>query len=265
MPEVGFPVMPGGYLEKAIAGEYAGTEVTVDGPFTDPDDQRFFESMEAFEEATGITINYIGDKEFEARLSISVDAGDAPDIADFPQPGKAAGYARQGHIVDPTSWMSNDWLTQQYNQSWLDMGKMAGQTAGVWHRFNANGDSGLKLFVADVVDVNAGCFFKGGDGTVHLHAVGVVAFKRTIYGDGCPRELARQGTFQETARHHSKASVRHLCHFFLFFSWTASTGCASRPGSVNLLHSRVQINGTSHIAGDLFPEGASAHFARHQV
>ena len=136
MPEVGFPVMPGGYLEKAIAGEYSGTEVTVDGPFTAPDDQRFFDSMAAFENATGITVNYIGDKEFEARLSISVDAGDAPDIADFPQPGKAANYARQGYIVDPTTWMSEDWLKQQYNQSWLDMAKMEGQVGGVWHRFN---------------------------------------------------------------------------------------------------------------------------------
>jgi hypothetical protein len=48
-----------------------------------------------FEEATGIKVNYIGDKEFEARLSIAVDAGNAPDIADFPQPG-CCGYARQG-------------------------------------------------------------------------------------------------------------------------------------------------------------------------
>jgi alpha-glucoside transport system substrate-binding protein len=141
-PEVGFPVMPGGYLEKAIAGEYAGTEVTVDGPFTDPDDVRFFESVAAFEDATGITVNYIGDKEFEARLSISVDAGDPPDIADFPQPGKAAGYARQGHIVDPTTWIPENWLKQQYNQSWLDMAVMEGadgqmMSGGVWHRYNA--------------------------------------------------------------------------------------------------------------------------------
>jgi hypothetical protein len=134
--EAGFAVIPGGFLEKAIAGEYAGTEVTVDGPFTNPDDLRFAESMAAFEEATGITVNYIGDKEFEARLSIAVDAGDPPDIADFPQPGKAAGYARQGHIVDPTEWIPQEWLEQQYNQSWLDMAQMEGQTGGVWHRFN---------------------------------------------------------------------------------------------------------------------------------
>ncbi len=90
----------------------------------------------AFEEATGITVNYIGDKEFEARLSIAVDAGDPPDIVDFPQPGAAANYARQGYIVDPTEWIPQDWLEQQYNQSWLDMAQMEGQTGGVWHRFN---------------------------------------------------------------------------------------------------------------------------------
>ena len=84
--EADFAVMPGGYLERALTGEFAGTEVTVDGPFTNPDDIRFAESMAAFEDATGITVNYIGNKEFEASIAIRVDAGDAPDIVDFPQP-----------------------------------------------------------------------------------------------------------------------------------------------------------------------------------
>jgi alpha-glucoside transport system substrate-binding protein len=141
MAEAGFAVMPGGALEQALNGDFAGTTVTVDGPFTDPDDVYFAQSMDAFEEATGITVNYIGDKEFEGRLSIAVDAGDPPDIADFPQPGLLANFARQGYIVDPTTFMSEDWLAQQYNPSWLDMGTVAGpdgqpMTAGVWHRFN---------------------------------------------------------------------------------------------------------------------------------
>jgi alpha-glucoside transport system substrate-binding protein len=140
-PSAPFTVMPGGYLEKAVAGEYTGTTVTVDGPFTNPDDVRFAESMKAFQDATGITVKYIGDKEFEARISIAVDAGNAPDIADFPQPGKAETYSRQGHIVDPTTWISEDWLKQQYNQSWLDMAMIEGpdgnkMVGGVWHRFN---------------------------------------------------------------------------------------------------------------------------------
>jgi len=140
MVEVGFDYLPGGFLEQAINGDFAGTTVTVDGPFTNPDDLRFFESMAAFEEATGITVNYIGDKEFEARLSIAVDAGNPPDIADFPQPGAAANYARQGFLVDPTTWIPLDWLQQQYNQSWIDMTTMEGpdgtMIGGVFHRFN---------------------------------------------------------------------------------------------------------------------------------
>ena len=79
-------------------------------------------------------------KEFEGTISIRVDAGDPPDIADFPQPGLAASFARTGKIVDPTSWMSEEWLAQQYNPSWLEMSMLEGpdgeQVAGVWHRFN---------------------------------------------------------------------------------------------------------------------------------
>jgi alpha-glucoside transport system substrate-binding protein len=138
--EVPFTVMPGGELEKAVTGAYSGTTVTVDGPFTDPDDIRFAESVAAFEEATGIDINYIGDKEFEARISVAVDAGNPPDVADFPQPGKAAGFARQGHLVDLSTFIPQDWLSQQYNQSWLDMAMLEGPngpiTAGVWNRYN---------------------------------------------------------------------------------------------------------------------------------
>ncbi len=70
---------------------------------------------------------------------IRVDAGDAPDIADFPQPGLLADFVSQGKIVDPTDWIPGDWLQQQYNQSWLDMAMMTARwdrSAGVWHRFN---------------------------------------------------------------------------------------------------------------------------------
>jgi alpha-glucoside transport system substrate-binding protein len=137
-----FEVMPGGFFEKALNGDYKGTTVSVDGPFTNPDDVRFAESMKAFEDATGITVKYIGDKTFESRISIAVDAGNPPDIADFPQPGTVANFARQGHIIDPGTWISEDWLKQQYNQSWLDMGIVTGpdgqpMNGGVWHRFNA--------------------------------------------------------------------------------------------------------------------------------
>jgi alpha-glucoside transport system substrate-binding protein len=138
MPDVDFPVMAGGFLEKALAGEYAGTTVTVDGAFegNDPDGVKMDRSVAQFEELTGIDVNYIGNKEFEATISVRVEAGDAPDIVDFPQPGKAAGYVRDGVVVDVTSWMTEEWLSQQYNQSWRDMATIDGVEAGVFHRFN---------------------------------------------------------------------------------------------------------------------------------
>lgn len=129
---------PGGFLERALAGEFKGKTVTVDGTQTDPDDQKMKCGWQAFEDATGITVNYIGNKEFEARISIAVDAGQAPDIADFPQPGLLRSFVEQGKIVDVNSFMPKDYLTKTYNQSWLDMATMKAPSgpisAGVWNR-----------------------------------------------------------------------------------------------------------------------------------
>lgn len=138
--EVSFAYPSGGFLEQALNGDFEGTVVVVDGPFVDADEVKFNKSMEAFEAATGIDVQYIGNKEFEGSISIRVDAGDAPDIADFPQPGLAASFVRQGKVVDPLTWIPAEWLAEQYNESWLDMAVMPGpdgdQSAGVWHRFN---------------------------------------------------------------------------------------------------------------------------------
>jgi alpha-glucoside transport system substrate-binding protein len=137
-PEAPFTVMPGGALEEALKGTYTGTTVTVDGAFegNDPDGVKMDKSVAAFEDATGIDVNYIGNKEFEATISVRVDAGDAPDIADFPQPGKAAQFVAAGKVVDVTTFLPEDWLSQQYNQSWRDMATLDGVEAGVFHRFN---------------------------------------------------------------------------------------------------------------------------------
>jgi len=118
-----FPYPAGGALEEALKGTHSGKTVTVDGAFegNDPDGVKFAESMKAFEEATGIKVNYIGNKEFEATISVRVDAGDAPDIVDFPQPGKAAQFVASGNIVPVSEYLSADWLAQQYNQSWRAM------------------------------------------------------------------------------------------------------------------------------------------------
>ena len=128
------------YLAAAYEGKYDGTVVSMTGPFTDEDAVKFDNTVAAFEEATGIDIQYEGSKEFETSISIRVDGGDAPDIADFPQPGLLANFVRDGKVVDVNSFIDNETLAETYNQSWLDMATMAGPDgdimAGVWGRVN---------------------------------------------------------------------------------------------------------------------------------
>ncbi len=128
-------------LERAFAGEFKGTVVTAYGPFTDEDAVKFNNTIAEFEEKTGIDIQYEGTKEFETTISIRVDAGDAPDIVDFPQPGLMASFVRAGKVTDVLTFMDEEALKANYNQSWLDMATMEGpdgpMMAGVWERFNA--------------------------------------------------------------------------------------------------------------------------------
>lgn len=128
------------FLERAMAGEFAGTEVAVSGPMVEEDALKFEQSVLPFEEASGIDVKYEGSKEFEANISVRVDANDAPDIVNYPQPGLLSNFAREGKIVDVSTFMDPDALQENYNESWLDMATMNGPDgpvmAGVWHRVN---------------------------------------------------------------------------------------------------------------------------------
>ncbi|MBO8171509.1 MAG: carbohydrate ABC transporter substrate-binding protein [Bacillaceae bacterium] len=130
----------GSYLERAYAGEFQGTKVSVFGPFADADEVKFEQSIKPFEEKTGIDIQYESSKEFEATISIRVEGGNAPDIADFPQPGLLESFVKTGKVIDVRTFLDEDYLKEQYNQSWLDMATMEGPDgdvmAGVWSRSN---------------------------------------------------------------------------------------------------------------------------------
>lgn len=140
----GVEALPQGQeLANAFAGEYAGTVVTMTGPFTDADAVIFEESIKEFEEATGIDIQYSGSKEFEASIRVAVEGGTVTDIVDFPQPGLLASFVSQGKVIDVNTIINPDWLAENYIPSWLQMGTMEGPDgpimAGIWAR--ANGKS----------------------------------------------------------------------------------------------------------------------------
>ena len=130
-------------LADAYAGKMKGTKVTMTGPFTGPDITKFEAAIKEFETKTGIDIQYEGTKEFEGSIGAQFQAGAAPDIVDFPQPGLAAIQVKQGKTI-PVSKLGipDAWLKENYIPSWMDMSTVPGPdgqpvNAGIWQRFNA--------------------------------------------------------------------------------------------------------------------------------
>jgi alpha-glucoside transport system substrate-binding protein len=127
-------------LESACAGEMAGATVTMTSVFTDVDEVKFNDAIAEFEGWTGIDLQYTGSKEFEAAIRAAVDAGAAPDIVGFPQPGLLKDMVQKGAVLDVSTFLDPEWLATNYKQSWLDMAQMPAPdgviTAGVWNRNN---------------------------------------------------------------------------------------------------------------------------------
>lgn len=123
-------------LERANAGEFDGTVVEMFGAFVDEDARRFENSVAAFEEATGIDIQYEGSGDFETLIQVRVEGGDPPDIGGHPQPGLVEGLVAQGAVIDPSEFLGMDFLERQYAQGWIDDSTLGGQIAGVWYRGN---------------------------------------------------------------------------------------------------------------------------------
>ena len=131
-------------MEPAAAddpyAEVRGTVVTMAGPFTDSDAVKFENSIKEFEEMTGIDIQYEGSKEFEASIGISIEGGNPPDIADFPQPGLLKNFVAKGYVLDLNDTLDMNKVKSNYIQSWLDMGTMESPDgpimAGIWARVN---------------------------------------------------------------------------------------------------------------------------------
>ncbi|POR02039.1 ABC transporter substrate-binding protein [Alkalispirochaeta sphaeroplastigenens] len=139
----------GGQAEKARAADVdytdnpwtegqdlSGKTVRIFGAFVDEDARRFNRSMEIFKEATGINVVYEGSGDFESLITVRVEGGSPPDMAAFPQPGLLSDFVKGGQVIDLNQWFSQDYLEQQYDQSWLDMATMDGIMSGFWHRAN---------------------------------------------------------------------------------------------------------------------------------
>jgi alpha-glucoside transport system substrate-binding protein len=112
---------------------YQGTTVTYFSVAADEQLRLFQSEFDEFTEATGITVQAEGNKDFETLILVRVEGDDAPDIAGFAQPGLLADFVRKGNIVDLSTFLTEDFLKTKYSQGLIDLSKVDGKVAGVWH------------------------------------------------------------------------------------------------------------------------------------
>jgi len=108
------------------APDLSGQTVTIAGPWLSPEADAFDNLLHYFEDATGAEATYTGSDSFEQQIVIDAEAGSAPNIAVFPQPGLASVMAGNGLLTplgdDMAAWVGDNFAA---GESWVDLGTYA--------------------------------------------------------------------------------------------------------------------------------------------
>ncbi|QPH52409.1 ABC transporter substrate-binding protein [Pontivivens ytuae] len=106
----------------ANAPDLTGQTITVAGPWLSSERDSVVAVFDYFEAATGAVVDYSGSDSFEQQIVIDAEAGSAPNLAVFPQPGLLRVMAERG-LVEPLEDETRDWIAENYaaGQSWVDL------------------------------------------------------------------------------------------------------------------------------------------------
>ena len=114
--------------------ETGGDTVTILGVVTGEQQSNLEQALRPFEEATGIDVIYEGSDDFATILPAQVEAGNAPDLGMFPQPGLIAQFAREDQLIPISSFLESGTLKAAYSDDWLDIGTVDDEIYAVWYR-----------------------------------------------------------------------------------------------------------------------------------
>lgn len=123
-------------LEEALAGKYKGKIVKVGGIFGGSFESDYLQSLQSFEEKTGISVNYQQISTENPALHSMIETSTIPDIVDFDFLSPAKALAKEGKVIDLNTWMDQTTLQKQYPENWLNWATMEGPDgpimAGLW-------------------------------------------------------------------------------------------------------------------------------------
>lgn len=115
-------------LLTCTAGSALAEQLTVFGPWLGPDQQNVEAVLNAFAEKSGNDVRYVGSDSFEQQIVVDLEAGSAPNVAAFPQPGLASDMAARGFLTPLGDDVAN-WLRDNYaaGDSWVALGTYKGK------------------------------------------------------------------------------------------------------------------------------------------
>lgn len=109
-----------------LKSELQGKTVTLYTSIVTPEDAPHKASYKPFEECTGVTVKYEGDKDFEKNLPQRAQSGNLPDLAYIPQPGLLQTMVDTGKTL-PANKTVSDFVDKYFGEDWRKYGSVDGE------------------------------------------------------------------------------------------------------------------------------------------
>ena len=104
--------------------------VTILGAFGGAEAEAFEASLTAFEQESGIEIQYTPDQDFTTTVKQKVNSGDSPDIGLFPQPGGLLEFAAQDKVNPIDTYLDYEALDSTLVPGLLESARYRGRVYG---------------------------------------------------------------------------------------------------------------------------------------
>lgn len=134
---------------------FAGKTVTILGTWRGAERDAFMKTLEPFEAATGIKVEFTGTRDLRTILTTRVTAGNPPDVSVMPNPGQMQEFAEMGALVALSEFMDIGKLQDEYSKTWIDLGSYRGKLYSIfisadlksliWYNPKAFEDAGYQI------------------------------------------------------------------------------------------------------------------------
>ncbi len=106
-----------------VLGVWGGSELDV-----------FNKIIKAFQDKTGITVEFESTRDINTVMVSRLQAGNPPDIAILPQLSLLVDMAKQKKLQDLSTLLDMNELKKSYSQSWIDLGSVNGKFYGLFFK-----------------------------------------------------------------------------------------------------------------------------------